>query len=91
METFTLVIWWLVGTAIQDHRTPGLTEIDCKVMAAGVQAPNLARCEPERSPLCPGYSCRPMDKQPVICNSGGGCYQGGWKLKSAMPGDFDDD
>jgi len=56
-----------------------------------VVPPKQATCAPEvRLPKCPGYTCPPMSQQPVICGGGGGCYQGGWKLNSAMPGDFDD-
>ena len=90
-DIVTLVILWLVGSTPVEHRTPGLLETECRVIAAGVVAPKHAKCELDtRTPRCPGYSCPPMREQPVICGYGGGCYQGGWKLNSAMPGDFDD-
>jgi len=39
---------------------------------------------------CPGYRCPPMHEQPVVCGFAGGCWQGGWRLKGAMPGIFQD-
>jgi hypothetical protein len=50
MEAFTLVIWWWVGMTTQEHRTQGLTEIDCKLMAAEVKAPKMAKCVREDIP-----------------------------------------
>src|SRR5262245_50497432 len=50
LEAFTLIIWWSVGSAVQEHRTPGLPEIECKFMAAGVKAPKQAKCVREDMP-----------------------------------------
>jgi len=85
----------LVGSTNDEHRTPGLNEIECNRMAAGVVKPKQAKCVREdldrsRAPLCHGYSCPPMSAQPVICGYFGGCWQGGWRLKSAMLGLFQD-
>jgi len=86
------VIWWLVGSTTDEHCTPGLNEIECNRMAAGVVKPKQAKCVREdldrsRAPLCHGYSCPPMS---ALCGYFGGCWQGGWRLKSAMPGLFQD-
>jgi hypothetical protein len=46
MDTFTLIVWFYASGLTRDEvRTPGLTEIECKLQAAEVQKPKRARCE----------------------------------------------
>jgi hypothetical protein len=80
LETFTLIISWLVGSTPMEHRTPGLVEIECQRLAAGVKAPKQAKCvreeeppEPDRSPGAP----------PVICPFAPPCWQNGHPVKGA--------
>ena len=85
MEAFTLVIWWLVGVTTQEHRTPGLPEIECQRMAAGVKAPKKAKCvredipSPDELPL----PARSPGAPPVICPAWGPCWQYGRPIRGA--------
>src|SRR5262245_38694838 len=56
MEAYTLVIFWLVGSTLMEHRTRGLLEIECQRIAAGVKAPRQAKCVREEDPPLPGHS-----------------------------------
>ena len=95
MEAYTLVIWcWSAQQPTSTARRAS-TKSSTTALAAGMVKPKQAKCVREdldrsRAPLCHGYSCPPMSAQPVICGYFGGCWQGGWRLKSAMLGLFQD-
>jgi len=72
MEAFTLVIWWSVGLTTQEHRTPGLTEIDCKIWAEGVKAPKQSKCVREDIPS--PDELPPADHRPAASEAGMGVY-----------------
>jgi hypothetical protein len=66
--TFTLVITWSISAAgwfgwftpaeQREHRTPGLMQIECERMAAGVQKPKRAECVREDVPkVADGTKC----------------------------------
>ena len=93
VETYTLIVTvvlasWLPIT-LKEHRTPGLSRIECKLMAIDVKPPNRAKCipsdEPElerdQKPLFDGptrvrarYADNPYA---VICPIAGPCWKNG--------------
>lgn len=72
IETYTLVVWlsWGWGWATHEKRTPGLSRVECKLMALDVKWPKRGRCDPEPPIMSP--------KRYTVCNFGDLCWEAPW-------------